>query len=393
VGKVTILYQGRKIHIFTDMIRHKLKLIVNGEHIEDFSDVSSWARIRETATKHLKIHLTDVQVDVSVYYPSLGTSIKAPSQKYGGKLEGLCGDCDHNPYDDLRTPSGAIINDTDEFALSWLYDKLPGGQSKEMCANKPEDCSPLPKKSDPCNLILDYKTFGQCLRVLDPSLFLEWCKKDTCGNHPELACTAIEAYARDCSNTGFCINWRTNVCPKTCPPDKIYNPCGTSCPKTCQSIKEKEEKNCPKIPVEGCFCPEGQVQSKKDCQLVLCFITNLQLLRNDTCVVEKDCEVCDEEGHHPGDTWKKDKCTSCTCEGTSQKCETERCSGADKICEQGYQVMKVPSGEKECCDKYACGKFLGVCSKYTTDEKLQYLNQLPGQLAKLLKLLLVDLDK
>jgi von Willebrand factor len=362
VGKVTILYQGRKIHIFTDMIRHKLKLIVNGEHIEDFSDVSSWARITETATKHLKIHLTDVQVDVSVYYPSLGTSIKAPSQKYGGKLEGLCGDCDHNPYDDLRTPSGAIINDTDEFALSWLYDKLPGGQSKEMCANKPEDCPPLPKKSDPCNLILDYKTFGQCLRVLDPSLFLEWCKKDTCGNHPELACTAIEAYARDCSNTGFCINWRTNVCPKTCPPDKIYNPCGTSCPKTCQSIKEKEEKDCPKIPVEGCFCPEGQ------------------LLRNDTCVVEKDCEVCDEEGHHPGDTWKKDKCTSCTCEGTSQKCETERCSGADKICEQGYQVMKVPSGEKECCDKYAC---VPEPTAGPTCETPQVITCGPGQITKL----------
>ncbi|EFA10333.2 hemocytin [Tribolium castaneum] len=359
VGKVTILYQGHKIHVLNDMIRNKLKLIVDGEKIDDFTEIT-WGQIRETSSKHFKIHLVEVQVEVSVYYPSLGVSVKAPSTRYGGKLEGLCGDCDHNPLDDFRTPSGAITNDTNDFALSWLYDKLPGGQSREMCQNKPDDCPPLPKDQDPCNLILDYKTFGQCLRVLDPSLFLEWCQKDTCDNHPELACSAIEAYARDCASAGFCIDWRTDVCPKTCPSDKIYNPCGSKCPKTCQSVKEKE-KGCSNLPVEGCFCPEGLV------------------LRNDTCVEEKDCEVCDEEGHHPGDTWKKDKCTRCTCEGTSIKCETEHCS-SDKICEQGFQVVKIPGKEDECCDKYAC---VPEPTSGPTCEPPQVISCGPGQIMKL----------
>lgn len=88
VGKVTILYQGRKVHILVDYYRNKLKLIVDNERIADFEEIEDWAKIRETSTKHMKILLTDVQVEVSVYYPSLGVSVKAPSHKYGGKMEG-----------------------------------------------------------------------------------------------------------------------------------------------------------------------------------------------------------------------------------------------------------------------------------------------------------------
>lgn len=290
--------------------------------------------------------------------------MKAPSHKYGGKLEGLCGNCNKEPADDLIDPSGTPIEDLNEFALSWLYDKLPGGQSKENCGNKPEEqCPPLPEDSDPCNqIILDYKTFGQCLRILEPSVFLEWCKKDTCNNHPELACTSIEAYARECSSAGFCVNWRNEMCkPKTCPPDQIYNPCGPKCPKTCKNIKAEAEK-CPNIPVEGCFCPEGKV------------------FLNDTCVLEKDCEVCDEEGHHPGDQWKKDKCTTCTCKGTSLECETQHCSEGDKICEVGYQPIKIPTKEEQCCDKYAC---LPEPTAGPTCEAPQKLICGPGQILKL----------
>lgn len=234
-------------------------MIVDGERIDDLSEVT-WANVRESPSKHIKIASKSSQVEISVYFPSLGVSIKAASQKYGGKLEGLCGDCDSNPYDDMRSPSGEVLSDSNDFALSWLYTKIPD-QTKELCANKPEECPPLPKETDPCKIILDYKTFGQCLRVLDPSMFLEWCRKDTCGNHPELACASIESYARDCASAGFCIDWRTNICPpQQCPSDKIYDPCGPKCPKTCQSIKEKE-KSCVEIPVEGCFCPEGLVHS------------------------------------------------------------------------------------------------------------------------------------
>jgi len=67
VGKVTILYQGRKVHILVDYYRNKLKLIVDNERIADFEEIEDWAKIRETSTKHMKILLTDVQVEVMTF--------------------------------------------------------------------------------------------------------------------------------------------------------------------------------------------------------------------------------------------------------------------------------------------------------------------------------------
>nr|CAI5832157.1 unnamed protein product [Callosobruchus analis] len=184
VGKITILYQGHKIHILLDEFRNKLKLIVDSERVTDFDDIADWAAVKETATKHMKFLLTAVQVELAVREP-------------------------------------------------------PGGQTREQCAPpKQEECSPLPPSDDPCVQLVDVNKFGQ--------VFL-----------------------------------------------------------------------------------------------------------NDTCVSPKDCEVCDEEGHHPGDVWKKDKCTTCTCQGTNVKCETQRCSGP-KICEKGYNAIKIPTGEEECCDEYTC---------------------------------------
>lgn len=171
VGKVTILYQGHKIHILMDHLRNKLKMIVDSERIDDFSEISDWAKVRETATKHIKILLTDLQVEVSIYFPSLGVSVKAPSHKYGGRMEGLCGDCNGDTEDDFKTPKGKLPKDVNDFALSWLYENLPGGQSPEMCDNKPlEDCPPLPVEADPCIQLVDMNKFGQVIKFTQKRL-------------------------------------------------------------------------------------------------------------------------------------------------------------------------------------------------------------------------------
>lgn len=106
-------------------------------------------------------------MQVSVYYPSLGVSVKAPSHKYGAKLEGLCGNCNGDLEDDIRTPKGKKPKDTNDFALSWLYADLPGGQSREQCENKPEEeCPLLAPDSDPCMQLVDFNKFGQvCLNI------------------------------------------------------------------------------------------------------------------------------------------------------------------------------------------------------------------------------------
>lgn len=59
-----MLYEGHKIHILLDEYRNKLKLIVDSERVSDFNEISQWANVRETATKHIKLLLTAIQVEV-----------------------------------------------------------------------------------------------------------------------------------------------------------------------------------------------------------------------------------------------------------------------------------------------------------------------------------------
>lgn len=89
-------------------------------------------------------------------------SVKAPSLRYSGKLEGLCGNCNGDIDDDTNGPDGEPISDVEEFGLSWLYDKLPGGQTREQCSNTPEEvCETLPVDSDPCAQLVDISKYGQ----------------------------------------------------------------------------------------------------------------------------------------------------------------------------------------------------------------------------------------
>ena len=46
-----------------------------------------------------------------------------------------------------------------------------------------------------------------------------------------------------------------------CPGDKIYNPCGSACPPTCEDTDQLCALNCE----EGCFCPAGTVDYKGKC--------------------------------------------------------------------------------------------------------------------------------
>lgn len=170
-------------------------------------------------------------------------------------------------------------------------------------------------------------------------MFIDWCKKDTCNSYPELSCSALEAYSRECANLGFCIDWHNNLCPaQECPADQEFRPCAPACSQTCEALQDAERK-CTNPPIEGCFCPEGRV------------------FWNNTCVAEERCEACDEEGHHSGNVWKKDACTTCSCEGMNVQCETQTCPSIETVCEEGYTAQKIPV-QDECCDKYKCGNLI-----------------------------------
>lgn len=91
--------------------------------------------------------------------------------------------------------------------------------------------------------------------------------------------------------------------------------------------------------------------------LRLNFTITIQFYSNGTCVEKAHCEVCDEDGHHSGDIWNEDACTTCSCVGTNLLCESQHCPAVETVCGLGYTPVKMPAGKDECCDKYICGTF------------------------------------
>lgn len=77
-------------------------------------------------------------------------------------MEGLCGDCNGDLSNDMKTPEGVVTPNVNDFGLSWLYQDLPGGQDREQCLNPPDEiCSEVPIESDPCIQLEDLTKYGQ----------------------------------------------------------------------------------------------------------------------------------------------------------------------------------------------------------------------------------------
>ncbi|GBP26744.1 von Willebrand factor [Eumeta japonica] len=93
----------------------------------------------------------------------------------------------------------------------------------------------------------------------------------TCANKDKrLACTAQCVPGCFClpgfvlNDSGACVP--EAFCPKTCPPNSLYNECGTACPRTCAN-KDKRLA-CTAQCVPGCFCLPGFVLNDNgDCIL------------------------------------------------------------------------------------------------------------------------------
>jgi integrin beta 3 len=220
-------------------------------------------------------------------------------------MEGVCGNCNGNPDDDL-TPNAKIINslpannsEIQNFALSWLADepKLSLNESRNKCyVDDVTECLPLAPETDPCFKILDDDIFGKCHFVVDPIMYVTACQQDLCRTGPSQkgSCDSIAAYARECARNGICVDWRRNgFCSMECTAPYVYSSCG--CAETCQTLQAKDNliksSNAIKDPKtiekmkaicnvgmsEGCFCPKGKV------------------MHNGKCLREIECRACDDK--------------------------------------------------------------------------------------------------
>ncbi|KAJ8252215.1 hypothetical protein COCON_G00215270 [Conger conger] len=167
------------------------------------------------------------------------------SQKFKGRVCGLCGNYDGNTNNDFTTRSQSLVANALEFGNSWkVAPSCPDADFvKDPCLSNPYRQSWAQRQ---CSII-NGKAFKNCHSQVDPGTYYESCVSDSCacdsGGDCECFCTAVAAYAQACNEAGVCVAWRTpRICPLFCDfyngPDGCewhYKPCGAPCVKTCKN--------------------------------------------------------------------------------------------------------------------------------------------------------------
>lgn len=348
-----VLSGGHSVHL--QYVDETIRVYVDSMMLNTLPYQNDWIRFTEQRGKGLTLELLKSSVDVSVLYAGFEFAIKVPSFKYGGKMEGLCGNCNGNATDDLQPnpKHAADITSTELQSVlqTWLADE-PALNLTEKCSGKAEplqQCVRRPADQDPCLQLLDASIYGQCHLIVDPRKFVSMCQLDMCaaGNDPKSSCAHLAAYARECSRRGICLDWKRGVCRDRfeCAGDMEYKACG--CHRPCDMLDlldvrgafvDEQVGTCSE-PVEGCFCKDGKRMSGAG-----------------KCVTEQMCRPCDSAGHYLGDKWQPDNCTECECSvsGTVE-CKHKVCPSRDAmVCQLGFTKLTVPPKANECCATFQC---------------------------------------
>lgn len=343
-----ILYGEHIIHLQrSELDISTFETLVDGIETKALPFKNDWVSITEQKGKGVNIDLLKSMVEVNTHFDDLSFSIKIPSVKYGGLVEGLCGNCNGDPADDLKPnpkhADKAKSTDLKDILQTWVADE-PALNLTEECVSETkivDECLPLPPDRDPCLQLMDSNTFGQCHLIVNAIKYVSMCQIDMCKTGPNQkgACSHLAAYARECSRNGICVDWKNGACSENfeCPDDMEYKAC--SCHKTCKLVKEQSAllNEC-REPIDGCFCRNGKI-----------------LNQNGKCVTEKECSPCDDHNHLVGDKWHSDKCTECECmESGKVNCTKKQCAVTGAVCQLGFKEVLVDETSNDCCPKFKC---------------------------------------
>ncbi|XP_050525527.1 hemocytin [Daktulosphaira vitifoliae] len=243
--------------------------------------------------------------------------------KWKSHVNGLCGNYNDNQMDDFITPYGGIPEVSSTlFGDSWKlqsYCSLPT-DVRDACLIHPHRREWANKK---CGL-LKSSLFKSCHPHVLVENYLQRCIYDTCacdqGGDCECLCTAIAAYAQECSIHGINIKWRSqDLCPIQCENGTFYESCIPPCSfKSCDDFISNTELCDKKLCVEGCVrthCPQGQVYSNYSSKL---------------CVPINSCKIpCQivgiNEVYNEGDVILEDECHRCFCSKNKKICKGQPC--------------------------------------------------------------------
>ncbi|CAG5117516.1 unnamed protein product, partial [Candidula unifasciata] len=128
------------------------------------------------------------------------------------KVEGLCGNFNHDSTDDLKNSRGIVVVRPTDFADSWKLQSTcaPSQEISDTCQNSTQRKSWAQLR---CS-VLASDLFKPCHNFVDYTNFMKRCQYDACGcdlgGDCECLCTAVAAYAHECAVAGVPVQWRSN---------------------------------------------------------------------------------------------------------------------------------------------------------------------------------------
>ncbi|XP_038621312.1 mucin-5B-like [Tachyglossus aculeatus] len=347
-------YRHNEILLTSEIVAGKITNKVLFNKVKVSQGFSQDGIIISRSSQMMGVEIPEIQA--SFFFNGLVFQIKLPYGLFRNNTEGQCGTCTNDQEDECRLPGGEISTTCSSMAPAWL---VPD-RNREFCQAPPTPIpgmEPTPTPAEPCKpapvcqLILS-EVFAGCHQLVPPQAFYDTCVADSC--HPSnnlLPCQSTELYASLCRGKGVCSQWRSltgGQCEMTCPPGKVYEPCGPARPPSCDNRHDVD----PQAPLmEGCFCPEGQL------------LFNSQV---DICVPSCPCVGPDGLPRYPGARWESD-CQQCECDAGSVtvQCRPIQCGTPEPpaACRKpGFVPVPVLRPEDKCCPDHKCFCDPALCS-------------------------------
>nr|UQT06002.1 adhesion protein 1 [Theama mediterranea] len=291
--------------------------------------------------------------------------IKVNRDVFGGKLTGICGNCNENRLDDLTTKQGVDVSTKpNKYALIGNSYRVVVPEDKKLKKSCDDGNDFWPVCSDEelkeiksdkyCGKFTDTGSpFKRCMenKGADYKGYSMACVYDVCAylKKPEEAkkavCAALATMAEECAENGYREDWRDYFgCPLSCGDNMKYKFSTSMCEKNCYNYRNM--KPCGERKKEGCVCEEGYVRS------------------GENCIKPEHCGCKDARGyyHEIGQSWIKHDCTAnITCKDTAttssepMKCVTNAECGV-KDGKRGCNCKKgfVGEGTDSCEDIDEC---------------------------------------